>query len=101
VLALDVPLIKPDAEPYLLTLAPSYAAAIKQSPVAGMVLPSVNLLDGKAKQVDDGLYAALDLAYYQGLRDRLAGPVQLGRRLYDRAGKDSVAAPDPAAGRGR
>jgi hypothetical protein len=69
VLRLDVPLIKPDREADLLTLYPSYAAAAGKDPAARAVLPSVNLLDGKAKQFDDGLYAALDQAYYQGLKD--------------------------------
>src|SRR5262249_13219969 len=46
----------------------------------------------------DGLYAALDLAYYQGVKEQLLGHVQLVRRLYDRAGKDHLAAPFLAAG---
>jgi hypothetical protein len=96
VLRLDVPAIKPDVERHLLTLHPSYAAAVQAG--GGSVLPSVNLLDGKAKQFDDGLYAALDQAYYQGLEGKLLGHVQLVRRLYDRAGKDSPAAPFLAAG---
>jgi len=97
VLRLDAPLLKPDQEPHLLTIHPSYAAAFAANHGA-TVLPSVNLLDGKAKQFDDGLYAALDLAYYQGLKDSFISHVQLVRRLYDRAGKDSVAAPYLAAG---
>jgi hypothetical protein len=97
VLRLDVPLVKPDAEPYLLTLHPSYAAAAKANPY-GNTLPSVNLLDGKAKQFDDGLYAALDQAYYQSLEDKLHGHVQLVGRLFDKVGKDSPAAPFLAAG---
>jgi hypothetical protein len=97
VLGLDVPVIKPDAEPYLLTLHPSYAAAARANPYPN-TLPSVNLLDGKAKQFDDGLYAALDQAYYQGLEDKLHGHVQLVRRLFDKVGKDSPAAPFLAAG---
>jgi hypothetical protein len=97
VLRLDVPIVKPDAEAYLLTLHPSYAAAARSNPYPN-TLPSVNLLDGKAKQFDDGLYAALDQAYYQGLEEKLHGHVQLVRRLFDKVGKDSPAAPFLAAG---
>src|SRR5262249_9114606 len=98
VLRLDVPLLKPDVDKGLLTLHPSYAAAVGPNARRGNVLPSVSLIDGKAKQFDDGLYAALDLAYYQGVKEQLVGHVQLVRRIYDRAGKDSVAAPFLAAG---
>ncbi len=42
------------------TLYASYAAAAK-SLGQERILPSVNMIDGKAKQFDDGLYAALDL----------------------------------------
>jgi hypothetical protein len=98
IVRLDVPLVLPDAEPQLLTLHPSYTAAIQKSGRPGDILPSVNLLDGKAKQFDDGLYAALDQAYYQGLQDQLLSHIQLVRRLYEKAGKDSVAAPFLAAG---
>jgi hypothetical protein len=98
VLRLDVPLIKPDHEPHLLTLHPSYAAAVAANKAGEDFLPSVNLIDGKAKQFDDGLYAALDQAYYQGLNDRLLSHVQLIKRLADKAGKDNVAAPYLAAG---
>ncbi len=97
VLRLDVPLVRPDQEPELLTLYPSYAAAA--AAVKGnQVLPSVNLVDGKAKQFDDGLYAALDRAYYRGLKGRLASHVDVVRRLYEKAGKDSPAAAYLAAG---
>jgi hypothetical protein len=98
VLRLDVPMIKPDQEPDLLTLHPSYAKAIGPDPASRSVLPSVNLLDGKAKQFDDGLYAALDEAYYKGLQNKLLSHVELVRRLYTKVGKDSVAAPFLAAG---
>jgi hypothetical protein len=82
VIKLDVPLIKPDREPELLTLHPSYAAAV-DAMRSHDLLPSVNLIDGKAKQFDDGLYAALDQAYYQGLERRLESHVELVRRLRD------------------
>jgi hypothetical protein len=96
VVRLDVPIIKPDVEPQLLILYPSYAAAVKQAHLA--LLPSVNLIDGKAKQFDDGLYAAIDLAYYQGLKEKLQSHVQLVKRIAEKAGKDSPAAPYLAAG---
>ena len=98
VLRLDVPIVKPDQEPELLQLHPSYAAAAKGRGYGPAILPSVNLLDGKAKQFDDGLYAAIDLAYYQGVKDKLQSHVQLVRRIADKAGKSSAAAPHLAAG---
>jgi len=96
VFRLDVPIIKPDVEPHLLTLHPSYKAAIDAH--KGELLPSVNLIDGKAKQFDDGLYAALDQMYYNGLQGKLLGHVELVKRIYEQAGKDSPAAPFLAAG---
>jgi hypothetical protein len=98
VLRLDVPMILPDQEPNLLTLHPSYAAAVGPNPAARNILPSVNLADGKAKQFDDGLYAVLDQAYYQGLQNKLFSHIRLVRRLYEKVGKDSPAAPFLAAG---
>jgi hypothetical protein len=99
VIRLDVPPVKPDVESELLTLFSSYAAAADSVPAGpGLILPSVNLLDGKAKQFDDGLYAALDQAYYRGLQGKLQSHVGLVRRLYDRVGPDSPAAPFLAAG---
>jgi hypothetical protein len=96
VVRLDVPPIRPDQEPELLVLHPSYAA-VKDAEWRGL-LPSVNLIDGKAKQFDDGLYAALDLAYYQGLKNTLLSHVELVKRLYEKTGKASPAAPYLAAG---
>jgi hypothetical protein len=98
VVKLDIPLIRPDQEPDLLTLHSSYAKAVGPNPEARAVLPSVNLLDGKAKQFDDGLYAALDQVYYKGLQNKLLSHVEFVHRLYDKVGKDSVAAPFLAAG---
>ena len=67
VVRLDCPTIKPDVEGDLLVLRPSYAEAMRPEAQAGRnVLPSANLLDGAAKQFDDGLYAAVDLACYRG-----------------------------------
>lgn len=66
VIRLDCPPIKPDVEQSLLILRRSYQEAIREAPRGRNVLPSANLLDGAAKQFDDGLYAAVDLACYRG-----------------------------------
>ncbi|MHC4608032.1 MAG: hypothetical protein ACYTAF_14065, partial [Planctomycetota bacterium] len=65
VIALDCPMMKPDQDAPLFVLSASYADAMK---AAGSrpLLPSANMLDGAAKQFDDGLYAALDLACFHG-----------------------------------
>jgi len=99
VIKLDVTAIKPDQEADLLQLHPSYKAAIADSIRARTeILPSVNMLDGKAKQFDDGLYAALDQAYYRGLKDHLQSHVQLVRRIYEKVDKNNPAASFLAAG---
>ena len=98
VLRLDVPSINPDLEQELLTLHPSYTAAVRNRPFGRVILPSVNMLDGKAKQFDDGLYAAIDLAYFHGVKAKLEGHVQLIKRIADKAGKANIAAPYLAAG---
>lgn len=96
VLELDVPLLKPDRDPERLALHPSYAAAVRGA--GGEVLTSVNLIDGKAKQFDDGLYAAIDRAYYLGHGDALKSHLDLIRRLHGKVGKGSAAADYLAAG---
>jgi len=59
---LDVPDIRDDQDAGLLKLYPSYAEAAKAIGSSGRaLLPSVNVIGAKAKQFDDGLYAALDL----------------------------------------
>ncbi len=108
VIRLDVPLIKPDHDQQLLVLHPSYAEAAS----AQSVLPSVNLIDGKAKQFDDGLYAAVDLALFQGmeggfqgvadglqgLADRRFGHIAMVKRLLEAVEPKSSAAAYLAAG---
>lgn len=74
VIKLDVPDTRSDEHEALQRLYPDYAAAAKALRGAGFeVLPSVNLLGGKAKQFDDGLYAAMDQYMVQngeeGVRD--------------------------------
>jgi hypothetical protein len=98
VLKLDTPMLLPDADAALLTLRPSYAEAIAGAPSWIKVLPSVNLIDGKAKQFDDGLVAAIDVAHYKGLTSGLASRVSLIERLHQRVGPGSDASAYLAAG---
>ena len=99
VIELDVPEIKPDVELSLLSLHPTYAAAIEAAGNRHEVLiPSVNLINGKAKQFDDGLYAALDLAYYEGMQDDLRSHVDFIQALFEAVPPDGQAAPFLAAG---
>ena len=96
VIRLDVPIIRPDLEPELLVLHPSYSAAVQQA--RGRVLPSVNMIDGKAKQFDDGLYAALDQAYYRGHGESMKSHLKLLHRIYDQVSPNSSAYDYLAAG---
>ncbi|MFI5458115.1 MAG: hypothetical protein ACHRXM_21990 [Isosphaerales bacterium] len=98
VLRLDAPMLKPDADAALLELRPSYADAVAKAPAGMKVLPSINVIDGKAKQFDDGLFAAIDLAYYNGLKSRLESHVALIERLHERVAPESLASAYLAAG---
>jgi hypothetical protein len=93
---LDTPVLKPDRDEALLKLRPTYRDAVASQ--SSQILPSVNLIDGKAKQFDDGLYAALDQAYYTGHEDALVSHVELVRRLAEQVGPESPAAAFLAAG---
>lgn len=94
---LDVPLQRPDLDRD--ELYPSYHAAWQRGNSWNRTwLPSLNLIDGKAKQFDDGLYAAIDQAYYQGLEGKLFSHVKLVEALAKSAGPNSPAAPFLAAG---
>jgi hypothetical protein len=102
---LDVDTVVREKEAALADLHPSYAQAasaarslIGDLAAGSALLPSVNLIDGKAKQFDDGLYAALDQAYYSGLDKALQSHVRLVRRMFDAVGPASPAAPFLAAG---
>jgi hypothetical protein len=68
VVRLDCPMIKPDKEQWMLELRPSYQDMVRfiKECGGGPLLPSANMLDGAAKQFDDGLYAAVDLACFRG-----------------------------------
>ncbi len=102
VIRLDAPIVKPDVEPDLLVLHKSYADAHAgtRSTRSGLdvILPSVNLIDGKAKQFDDGLVAALAQASLQGKSPKLPNHLAVVRRLLAKVGPDSPAAPFLAAG---
>ncbi len=89
VIRLDVPIVKPDQNPERLVLHPSYSSAIKQA--KGTVLPSVNMIDGKAKQFDDGLYAAIDQAYYLGHGETMKSHLETIRRIREKVGKGTPA----------
>ena len=74
VIRLDVPDIRSNEREEMHRLYPGYVRAANALEGAGYtVLPSVNLIGGKAKQFDDGLYAALDMHMAQnaeeGVRD--------------------------------
>jgi hypothetical protein len=65
VIQLDVRPTEANEEADFLVLQPSYAslvATLRANHPDVTLLPFINLIDGKAKQFDDGLYAALDLA---------------------------------------
>jgi hypothetical protein len=98
VLRLDVPMLKPDLDASLLELRASYTEAMAKAPDSMKVLPSINLIDGKAKQFDDGLFAAMDLAYYKGLKSRLESHLNLIKRLHERVAPESEASAFLAAG---
>jgi hypothetical protein len=99
VIRLDTPLVLPDVEPGFLVLHPSYAAALAKTGLGGdAVLASVNMIDGKGKQFDDGLVAALKQASLQGKTPKLPNPIAVIQRLLAKLGPDSPAAPFLAAG---
>jgi hypothetical protein len=97
VLKVDSPMLLP-GDGDLVVLRPSYADAIAAAHSWMKVLPSINLIDGKAKQFDDGMLAAIDIARLKGWSARLPGDVSLVERLYQRLGPESVASPYLAAG---
>ncbi len=96
VIRLDVPLVRGDAQPHLLALHSSYQAAIEAAKqhvhTELTTLPSVNLIDGKAKQFDDGLYAAIDQAYFLGVEGHLTGHLELVERMLAKVDPASPAA---------
>jgi hypothetical protein len=98
VVRLDCPAIKPDVEADLLVLRRSYSEAMSAAAGSGTeVLPSANLLDGAAKQFDDGLYAAVDLACYRGELGFAPAVPEVMRAIFDKQPPGSAARPLLAA----
>jgi hypothetical protein len=90
--------VKPDVESEMLVLRPSYAEAMKAAGDAGQtLLPSVNLLDGAAKQFDDGVYAAVDLAIFQDGLGHMPSAVSLIGDIFKKLPRDNAARPFLAA----
>ena len=79
VIKLDVPALRPDRpdEGQMLVPRPSYADLIASLPDPSRLLASVNLIDAKSKRFDDGLYAAVDLAVFEGRAGGVGSSVQL------------------------
>jgi len=82
---------------WLVQLHASYAAAAEAAAGHGALLPSIDLIDGKAKQFDDGLVAAVEVACVRGPTGRVPGIVDLTRRMLAAVGPDGPAAPRLAA----
>lgn len=98
VIKLDCPDVKPDTEGFLLELRPTYADAVSVAEKNRLnLLPSANLADGAAKQFDDGLYAALDLASFQGRLEPLLAAPDVIASIFDGLPGDSPARPFLAA----
>ena len=94
VIRLDCPTIKPEQDDELFELNPTYARAIAKAKKLGKtMLPSANLLDGGAKQFDDGLYAALDAACYRGKLGFAASAPEFAASLFLALPEDSPARP--------
>jgi hypothetical protein len=85
---LDCPMMRPDLDAESLQLRRNYKEAWEagKKMYGYHVLPSVNMIDGKAKQFDDGIYAAIDLAYCRGLAPKQASHVGFVERLHKAVG---------------
>jgi len=98
VIKLDCPIIKPDSQTSLLSLHKSYTNAINAAMATDFeFLPSANLLDGAAKQFDDGLYAAIDLAVFRGELGVSSSVPDFLLALFEESSKSSPARPFLAA----
>ncbi|MFO7898248.1 MAG: hypothetical protein R6V58_04210 [Planctomycetota bacterium] len=94
VIRLDCPGARPDEDDVLLVLRPSYADALAAADeVDCPVLPGMNLIDGAAKQFDDGLYAAVDLACYQGKLGVAPSAPRVIQDVFDKLPEGSPARP--------
>ncbi|HYF48110.1 MAG TPA: hypothetical protein VEJ63_01800 [Planctomycetota bacterium] len=75
VLTLDVPATT-DEEKHLVELRPSFSAAAKALKAEGYaLLPSINAVAAKVKQIDDGLYGAIELALVMGTGGQSEGEI--------------------------
>lgn len=98
VIRLDCPAIKPGEENGLLVLHKSYSDAFYRTADYGREwLPSANLLDGAAKQFDDGLYAAVDLACYRGDLGLVPGSPDVIQAIFEKLPAGGPARPFLAA----
>ncbi len=101
VIRLDCPDIRPDREEEMTELYASYADAAEAASKPWInFLPSANMLDGVAKQFDDGLYAALDLACFDGNPACLPAPgsaVSFIQAVFEQLPPSSPAVPFLAA----
>lgn len=79
VLRLDIRPIRPEGEANLQKIYPNFQMAVDFG--GKEVIPSVNLLDSKCKQFDDALYAAVDLAAFEGVKGQLTGLKDILKRL--------------------
>ena len=81
-LKLDCPDMKVDRNPELDQLYPGYIDAIAAAKKSRYdLLPSANLVDGAAKQFDDGLYAAIDVAVFSGKVPGMTSPVAVVEKV--------------------
>ncbi len=96
---LDQDLLKPDFDEELLKIHANYRDAIRSVQSLNInVLPSINLIDGKAKQFDDGLYAALEQYWFQEHAAEFQGDLTFLKELAAAVPVDSRAAAYFAAG---
>lgn len=95
IIALNVQMVREDQERLLLQLQPTYAELQSLAPEsfgAEAILPSVNMVDGKVKQFDDGLFAALETMALRGSADCIASYPDMFRRWLKQLPADSEAA---------
>jgi hypothetical protein len=96
VLRLHAPGFDSAQESGMATLYPSVGQAVAGTAgtgyVSGAVLPSINVIEAKMKQFNDGLYAALDLSYYQGISGVFESHVSLMRAIFEKLTNDTAKA---------
>ncbi len=82
---------------HLTELGASYAAAARRGAEHGQVLPSIDLVGGRAKHFDDRVVAAVERALFRGSVGECAGAVEVTKRLHAAIGPEGAAAPFLAA----